>query len=47
MFWKKMIDKFYGGSVKNFVAALCHCGELIEADIDELNSYFQMGDTDQ
>lgn len=42
---KNMIDKLYEGSVKNFIAALCHRGELTEADIDELKSYFQMGET--
>lgn len=44
---KSMIDKLYEGSVKNFVAALCHRGELTEADIDELKLYFQIGDTDK
>ncbi len=44
---KSMIDKLYEGSAKKFVAALCHRGELTEADIDELKSYFQMGDTDK
>ena len=42
---KNMIDTLYEGSAKKFVAALCHRGELTEADIDELKSYFQMGDT--
>ena len=45
MFRKKsLIDKLYDGSTKNFVAALCQNGELTEADIDELKSYFRMGD---
>ena len=39
-----LIDKLYNGSTKNFVAALCQNGELTEADIDELKSYFRMGD---
>jgi len=42
-----MLDRFYEGSAKRFAAALCHRGELTEADIDELKAYFQMGDTDQ
>ena len=41
---KSLIDKLYGGSTKNFVAALCQNGELTEADIDELKMYFRMGD---
>lgn len=41
---KSLIDKLYDGSTKNFVAALCQNGELTEADIDELKSYFRMGD---
>lgn len=41
---KSLIDKLYEGSAKNFVAALCHSGELTEADIDELKMYFRMGD---
>lgn len=44
---KSIIDKLYEGSAKNFVAALCHRGELTEADIDELKSYFHMGDADK
>lgn len=45
MFKKKsLIDKLYDGSTKNFVAALCQNGELTEADIDELKTYFRMGD---
>jgi BlaI family penicillinase repressor len=40
---KNMIDKLYGGSAKNFVAALCERGELTEADIDELKAHFKMG----
>lgn len=41
---KSLIDKLYDGSTKNFVAALCQNGELIEADIDELKMYFRMED---
>ena len=41
---RSLIDKLYGGSTKNFVAALCQNGELTEADIDELKMYFRMGD---
>lgn len=41
---KSLIDKLYEGSAKNFVAALCHSGELTEADIDELKMYFRMED---
>ena len=41
---KSLIDKLYGGSTKNFVAALCQNGELTEADIDELKMYFRMED---
>ncbi|MDL2300828.1 BlaI/MecI/CopY family transcriptional regulator [Lachnospiraceae bacterium OttesenSCG-928-D06] len=43
---KSLIDKLYEGSAKKFVTALCHRGELTEADIDELKSYFQMKDID-
>ena len=39
---KSLIDKLFEGSVKNFVAALCQSGELTEADIDELKTYFRM-----
>ncbi len=42
-----ILDRFYEGSAKRFAAALCHKGELTEADIDELKAYFQKGDTDQ
>jgi BlaI family penicillinase repressor len=40
---QSMIDKFYDGNAKNFVAALCRRGKLSEADIDELKKYFKMG----
>lgn len=39
---KNMLNKLYGGSAKNFVAALCQQGRLNERDIDELKAYFQM-----
>lgn len=45
MFKKRsFIDKLYDGSTKKFVAALCQSGELTEADIDELKTYFRMED---
>lgn len=44
---RNFIDKFYDGSTKKFVAALCQSGELTEADIDELKMYFRMGDENQ
>lgn len=40
---QNLINKLYNGSAKNFVAALCHRGELTEDDIDELKTYFTMG----
>lgn len=40
---QNLINKLYNGSAKNLVAALCHRGELTEADIDELKAYFRMG----
>ena len=40
---RNLINKLYNGSAKNLVAALCHRGELTEADIDELKAYFKMG----
>ena len=42
-----LIDKLYGGSVKNMVAALCSRGKITEADLDELKAYFQMEDADK
>jgi BlaI family penicillinase repressor len=39
---QNMLDKLYGGSAKKFVAALCHRGQLSEADIDELKQYFRV-----
>ena len=41
---QSLINRLYNGSAKNLVAALCHRGELTEADIDELKAYFKMGD---
>ena len=41
------IDKLFGGSAKNLVAALCRNGKLEESDIDELKSYFAMGGDDK
>ena len=40
---QNMIDKLYGGSAKNLVAALCSRGKLTESDIDDLKEYFQIG----
>lgn len=40
---RNLINKLYNGNAKNLVAALCHRGELTEADIDELKTYFKMG----
>lgn len=37
-----MLDKLYGGSAKNFIAALCNRGQLNEEDIDELKEFFKM-----
>ena len=34
------VDKLFGGSAKNLVAALCRSGQLDEGDIDELKAYF-------
>jgi len=41
------IDKLFGGSAKNLVAALCKNGKLAESDIDELKAYFTMGGDDK
>jgi len=40
---QSMIDKLYGGNVKNLVSALCSRGKLTEDDIDDLKQYFQIG----
>lgn len=39
---QNMLDKLYGGSAKNFVAALCQNGRLSESDIDELKEFFSL-----
>ena len=36
------IDKVFGGSAKNLVAALCRSGKLDENDIDELKAFFKV-----
>ena len=36
------IDKLFGGSAKNLVAALCRGGKLGENDVDELKDFFNM-----
>ena len=41
---QSFIDKIFDGSVKNFVASLCRSGKLDESDIDELKTYFRVGD---
>ena len=38
------LDKVFGGNAKNLVAALCRNGQLDENDIDELKTYFKVGD---
>ena len=40
---QNFIDKLFGGSAKNLVAALCRNGQLAEEDVNELHSFFQMG----
>jgi len=37
---KSIINKLFGGSAKNLVAALCRDGQLDENDIDELKALF-------
>ena len=44
---QQFIDKLFHGSAKNLVAALCRNGQLGEDDIDELKSFFKMGDDEQ
>lgn len=39
---KTIIDKLFGGSAKNLVAALCRDGQLDENDIDDLKAYFKV-----
>jgi len=41
-----LLDKLYGGSAKNFVAALVKGGRLSATDIDELREFFTMEDAD-
>ena len=41
---QNFIDKLFGGSAKNLVAALCRNGQLGENDVDELKSFFRMGE---
>lgn len=35
-----LINKLYGGNIRNFIAALCHGNSLSDGDIDELRTYF-------
>lgn len=39
---QNFIDKLFGGSAKNLVAALCRNGQLGENDVDELKEFFLM-----
>ena len=41
---QSFIDKLFDGSAKKLVAALCRSGKLEESDVDELKSYFKMGE---
>jgi len=41
---QNFIDKLFGGSAKNLVAALCRSGKLGEDDVDDLKNFFKMGD---
>jgi predicted transcriptional regulator len=43
---QNFIDKLFGGSAKNLVAALCRNGQLGEDDIDELKAFFKMDGSD-
>ncbi|MCL2379133.1 MAG: BlaI/MecI/CopY family transcriptional regulator [Defluviitaleaceae bacterium] len=43
---KTIINKLFGGSAKNLVAALCRDGELDENDIDDLKAFFKMERSD-
>jgi len=40
------IDRLFGGSAKNLVAALCRGGQLGESDIDELKEFFKVEGSD-
>jgi len=39
---QNFIDKVFGGSAKNLVAALCKNGQIGEDDVDELKAFFRM-----
>ena len=39
---QNFIDKLFGGSAKNLVAALCRGGKLGEGDVDDLKEFFKM-----
>jgi len=39
---KTIVNKLFGGSAKNLVAALCRDGQLNENDIDELKALFKV-----
>jgi len=39
---QNFIDKLFGGSAKNLVAALCRNGQLGESDMDELKEFFRI-----
>ena len=39
---RNFLDKFFDGSAKKLVAALCKSGQLGENDIDELKDFFKM-----
>jgi len=41
---QNFIDKLFGGSAKNLVAALCRGGKLDKTDVDELTNFFSMED---
>ena len=40
---QNFINKLFGGSAKNLVAALCRNGQLGEEDVNELKAFFSMG----
>lgn len=40
---QNFIDKLFGGSALNLVAALCKNGQIKENDLDELKSFFDVG----
>lgn len=41
---QNFIDKLFDGSAKSLVAALCRGGKLNKDDVDELTTFFDMGD---